>query len=250
MLIKPMALMLLAVCTFCNTHAFAQLDENEVQQELRVYALKYTDCDSAAQLIGDILDGQSMRMSTDERTNSLIIRAEEKSHKRIENLLKMLDVSQTQTPDKVYENISIQVLWIVDVPQNLTEEFKGLKDPPATVKDLLTGKLRERLAINNPKLGTQLYLKCQPGADGSGQVSGEGNGELGEIHEFSISCNTFLNVKDNDQFSVELDIQAAIDQKESVVSTKILTIDEHPVCLAIAPIGGVDSVFIVRVFND
>ena len=250
MFYKLAALFLLAVCTFNNAHAFAQLDDNEAQQKLRVYALKYTDCDSAAHLIGDVIEGQSIRMSTDARTNSLIIRADDKSHERVDNLLKMLDVSRVQTPDKEYGNVSIQLLWIVDVPQDQEEEFQGLKDPPASIKELLSGKLRERLAINNPKLGTQLYLKCQPGSDGRGETSSEGIGEIGEMHEFSISCNTFLQVQENGKYSVELDIQAGIDGKESVVSTKILTIDEHPVCLAIAPIGGVDSLFIVRVFND
>lgn len=219
-----------------------------------VFALKHIDCASATQLVGEVLDAEDVRIGSDERTNSMFIYGDEKSQQRISSLLKLLDVpvdaSEAKQSTKQYGNVSVQVLWVVDVPQNREEDFEGLKDPPESIQKLLSGALKDRLVITNPKLGTQLYLKCQPDNVGSGEMAGEGNGELGHAHEFAISCNSYLRVQEDDKYSVELDIVAKIDDKESVVSTNIVTVNEHPVCLAIAPIAGIDSLFIVRVFND
>ena len=246
---KSLNYLVLLLVALTPAGAFAQQEKTT-----EVFYLKHVDCASASQLIGEVLDTEDIRIGSDERTNSMIIYGDEKSQQRITNLLKLIDVpvdtAEVKQSAKQHGNVSVQVLWVVDVPQDRDEDFQGLKDPPASIQELLSGPLKDRLVITNPKLGTQLYLKCQPDNVGSGEMAGEGNGELGEAHEFEISCNSFLRVQEDDKYSVELDIVAKIDDKESVVSTNIVTVNEHPVCLAIAPIAGIDSLFIVRVFND
>lgn len=217
--------------------------------EVLTYHIQNIDCTIAQSIVDTVLAGRAdVRMAMDPSGNSLIIMGDSQTHKLVADVLSKIDVARADTATNEYSNVAVQVLWIVDVPNDRKEEFEGLKQLPSQINELVAGELGDRLALTNPMLGTQLYLNCQPDSEGNGQVEGRGNGNFGMDHAFNIQCNTDLTFQKSGGYTIELDIQASVDGNESNVSTRIRLLPEHPVCVAVAPIGGVDSLFIVRVY--
>jgi hypothetical protein len=120
------------------------------QGTFKVFALRYSKAREAAGVLSEVLSGQPMRLAVDDRTNSLVLFADEDTSKVAEALMQKLDQSigdsKTQQPGKT---LQLRIVWLVD----------GLPDGQGNaVDDFVSSDVRlalEKLGFVDPKVVAQ-----------------------------------------------------------------------------------------------
>ena len=81
----------------------------------RVFALQNSPAAESARVLSEILGGKPLRIAVDERTNSLIVMADEETSEVVEALLTRLDVSPPRTQqDLTGETLQLRIVWLLD----------------------------------------------------------------------------------------------------------------------------------------
>ena len=184
-----LSLLTIVCCVTTNAQQVPPPAAKETTQpEVRIYRIKYQ---TASALMGSIATitqtGQTFggvdptRIAVDQRTNSLIVSANEKSHKLISSLLQSLDV---ETPpennrEPAARDVMIRVVWLVD--ERLIEgDSNGTAIPP----DLLptVEKLRKKFGLEPLVTAGQIFINQQviqqSRFSGSGTASIQGKSQF------------------------------------------------------------------------
>lgn len=233
--------------------AEAQVDEPDVT--VRLYYLQFAKAEDAVNLVERLFVGDRrgqgvMQIAIDARTNSIIVSAEEGAHKQIESLLKIIDSDTpavaVQEPAESVSNVQVEVYWIADVDSADAEQFgDALKELPESISDLVETKLKDRLSLENPQLVSRVYIQSIVQESREGHFEAQRLGESGK-NGLLFSTHGVLTKTGDDQYQIDIQLELQVAQEESQVNTLISTKADHPICLALAQTGGLDSVFIVR----
>lgn len=135
-LVRMIFLGCIAVGLSATASAPATAQEAVPQTTIRVYPLKYIRVNWAAELFSDVLGVETLRISFDERTNSLIVSAMEADHLKIMALIESLDEpSENDTATKTnLPPVQVRVIWLASgvqgnaLPKGLEPVVKELED--------------------------------------------------------------------------------------------------------------------------
>jgi hypothetical protein len=85
----------------------------------KIFSLKHSQAGDSARLLSEVLAGQPMRLAVDDRTNSLILFADEDTAKVAEALLLRLDQS-TGDPkvERSGETLQLRIVWLLDINED------------------------------------------------------------------------------------------------------------------------------------
>ncbi len=176
----------------------APLPENA---EVRVFALRYSKAPELTQVLANIVGDRGLRMAVDERSNSLIVTADENTMRIVEALLMRLDESG---PDRKLESASLdtlqlRIVWLLDgvggmtpnegqaSPQVLDALRRlGFEDPSVVCQQMTTltldDKNRGRFGFTVPVLvNSQLFE-----LSGNGSVTPSGTNRFALQFEFEV----------------------------------------------------------------
>ncbi len=232
--------------------AFAQARSQPVERpvekpptQLKVFNLQYANAHMAAELLTQVMDSNTpFRAAIDERTNSLLISGSRDSLSVVENLLSVIDrdapdgSSRTEAQDEKSYRIHIDWLLTGDVgqpiPARLNEVTMALKNHGIDGLQLAAATITSVQADINP----QFQLSCSP---------------LENDVNLEISGSLIPKAGSNPGLQIEVTAEQKREGSRSSakqlghLSTSVSARIGHPVVLAVAPINGVSSVFVVTV---
>ena len=232
--------------------AFAQVRSKPVERpvqkpatQLKVFNLQYAKAMHAAELLTQVAESNTpFRAAVDERTNSLLISGSRDALSVIEELISVIDRDSPNEPrtrasqdDKSYR---IHIDWLLTtdrgqpVPARLNEVLMALQNHGIDGLQLAAATMTSVQAHINP----QFQLSCSP---------------LENDIKLEIIGSIMPKVGGNPGLQIEV---TAEQQREGSrnsskqlahLSTSVSAKIGHPVVLAVAPIEGVSSVFVVTV---
>ena len=154
----------------------------------KVFSLRHSQAAESARVLSEILGGQPLRIAVDERTNSLIVMADEETGKMVEALLLRLDQSTRDTKrDQPGETLQLRIVWLLDgdlgmpptdhVSPEVVEALHelGFKDPEVVCQQVATFTLSPNNREGQFDFHVPVLVKSQPWQfQGQGQVQPTG----------------------------------------------------------------------------
>lgn len=116
--------------------------------ELKIYQLKYLPAEDASFTIREILGDKGLRISVDERSNALVVSAQEQKLQLIEALLARLDSSTESdlaargASHNVPRSLLVRVIWLAD------DLLEGEGEPPANYLPIPVIEALGKLGVN------------------------------------------------------------------------------------------------------
>jgi hypothetical protein len=82
----------------------------------KIYSLRNSQASAMARVLDNVLGGKNLRMAVDERTNSLVVVAEQDTNQVVEALLLRLDQSVTGSAksSQAGETLQLRIIWLLD----------------------------------------------------------------------------------------------------------------------------------------
>jgi hypothetical protein len=207
--------------------------------ELRVYHLKYTQADTAGQLVIEVFDGQPLRVATDTRTNALIVSGPQELHKEVEALLQNLDQAAAK-PDLAQDELppmQVRLFWLAtdlndgSIPQALEPVVQEMTE--LGIHEL---RLAGQMSIN---VGT--VSKSQFTVSGAPQLSGQ---------EYLLELKGSLWRKESGEIMMQSTIDCRKGWAEKTPIANIQTTIETPlnqfIVLGTTTAGSSNSVFVLQ----
>jgi Skp family chaperone for outer membrane proteins len=125
--------------------------------ETRIFALKYSKLPEVSRVLGEIVGDRGMRIAGDERTNSLVVSADQNTMGIVQALLEQLDNSPGGMAEVVpFGTLQLRIMWFVDgVEGSVPDESQvspqvlaalrqlGLDNPPVVCQQVTTLTLGE-----------------------------------------------------------------------------------------------------------
>ncbi|MFC1757814.1 secretin N-terminal domain-containing protein [Planctomycetota bacterium] len=238
----------LLVCLALVQSAIAQSVEGppaSPPKQLKAFNLKHADAELAAGVLTTLVESNApFRAAIDERTNSLLISASKDSMSVIEKLIEVIDRESGNMSrgngEQKETSYRVHIDWLLTtdrgqpVPAKLKEVELELQNHGIEGLQLAAATMASVQASINP----EFQLSCSPLED-----------------EIRLEINGTFVPSDGGNPGLEIEI-TAIQQREGSrnsakplahVSTSVSARVGHPVVLAVAPIEGVSSVFVVTV---
>jgi hypothetical protein len=125
----------------------------------KIFSLKYSQAADSARLLSDVLGNKPMRLAVDDRTNSLILFADEDTTKLAEALLMRLDQSVGETKvERSDETLQLRVIWLLDIDDGMEPNDKLVS--PRVIEAL------HELGFSQPKVVCQQVTTLTLSEDG------------------------------------------------------------------------------------
>lgn len=233
-----------------------RLDENE-KHSSNLIDLKHVAAEEIAQtLLQQFANTESVKIVVEPRKNALLVSGPDGTLKEVLDFVQAIDtpVDKGQLEGT---NVLVYAYWIVDLEQAQQHFPKWkLREAPAAIQKLVVEKLAKRTHVKNPVMATNLAIQASIGESSrlSSEIqnSGKGKVESTTSYEFKVQGNLWNEVKSGDQVDMELQLQIGLlangeKPEDSKVVTKIRTPLNHPVCLGMTPVNGIDSILVVEV---
>lgn len=222
---------------------------------LRVYYLRFIAADDAFQVIGTLYNqnmrDDGMQLAVDERLNAIVIKATNEQHDAIQTLIELLDAQggeqEAVEVRDLAQNVDVEIFWLADIDADSTDSLgSSLSDVPESISTLVADSLASRLSIDNPKLVSQILVQSaipgeHPGlfeASGVGDRSGKG---------LILNASGSIVEPNEGRYMVDLQLDVEVGGDVTQVETSIVTKAEHPICLALAQTGALESFFIIKI---
>jgi type II secretory pathway component GspD/PulD (secretin) len=216
------------------------------QTDTHVFRLKYVTAMEAARILRDLLGNEigpkgGLRLSVDERTNSLIVAGEPNKTMRVAAVLQRIDVEGDPRPSRQAEtapaDLRVRVFWLASNPER--------KESPA-----LGGDLRD-VAAELGKMGIdRIRLAAQVTASPGARFEMSGTGQLDFPYRLAAS-GSVLDRKGSVVADLTVNVALAPPTREprpvAGLRTRVTVPLGRPVVLGIAPTDSAASAFVVLV---
>jgi hypothetical protein len=116
----------------------------------KVFSLRHSRATDAARVLREVLGGAATRLAVDERTNSLLVFADDETIKIVEALMMKLDErSEVAAIDQAQpgETLQLRIVWLLDIDEGIDPNHKLVS--PEVVEAL------HELGFENPKVVCQ-----------------------------------------------------------------------------------------------
>lgn len=100
-------------------HAAPKKPASEEGQTLRVFRLKFADPGSVLRTLSAILPREAVKLTADDRTNTIIASMPPELHDRVEELIKILDVEQQGDQIKIFDLLNLPAPSAMQMLQQL-----------------------------------------------------------------------------------------------------------------------------------
>ena len=230
-------------------------------REFRRYELKHNTPNDVAKIIGKLLvnygtdlfrskNDTGIKMAVDQRTNALLVYAEQKTHEKIEALVKELDVPATANELQLAGGggrvrgpaipVELRIIWLAtglppDQSKDLPTELKPVADALAK-KDIEDLRLVGQVMVNTQS-ESQFSTSASPTLGGS-------------MVEFNVNGQV---IRRPEALSVFIDLTATkevgANHRKLRLANLNTTIRAKPgeyMVLGLAPVSGTTSVFVVQ----
>ena len=243
----------IVVVAVITTTTFGQRAEQKPTHTVSVYALKYCQAKKAADVVSElIVNNDAVRLAVDERINSIIVQATAETQQLVRAVLEQMDVpgnavqsSREKPKSDNRSSIRVRVVWLVT---DQGSEIPG--DLIPAVEEL------QRLGVKNLRLAAQTIVLTEHSLSAKETAQ-----------SFTVDCRADLDGPvdlnmsgvvsgtDPKRPRLQLSIEAAQrghENRESLanVQTSIVAPFDHPVILAVKPIGKLTSVFAVSLHQQ
>ncbi len=228
----------------CWSFVGAQDDVPAQENSLKVYRLRHVDAEFALQILQGVVvaedKGKTMRIQTDQRTNSMVCYSDEKMQERIQNILRTLDEPEDAPESEANltppRSINLVMTLIVDGKEN--DWAKDALPPDGELLELL-----QRLPVENsfsplidPRIAISSVTRISPQVihqpqqsqlieqgirhgvaelPSNGEIVAEGSSLAGAFH---LTLKGQLSTVDSEVFSLESSINVAINQSLKTVN--------------------------------
>ncbi|MCA9212710.1 MAG: hypothetical protein KDB27_06585 [Planctomycetales bacterium] len=221
-------------------------------EKLSVYYLKHVPAKDATSVLQRVFDGEpNLKIAADDRINAIIIRANDQTSIAIATILERMDIdSPGESPDgnmqkdvaKPVTNYRIHVDWLMTAEeegQAVPEKLKGVATALEKhgISDLRL--IAATVASVQSDVRRNFTLRCSPV---EGDVTLDITGELTVNEGGTPSVNLAIEAEEQNYPQTRGSTKLLANITTAVVAPK-----GHPVVLAVAPINGVSSVFVVTI---
>ena len=233
-----------------------RLDEGTDRKSTIVH-LKNVPADEVAKiLLKQLGSAEKMQLVADPRQNALLLSAPEGVMKNALELLEVLDVPVTKGK-LAGKNVLINTYWIVD-QASVGDRFANwkLREIPSSIEKLVKEKLAKRANIKIPMLATNLAVQAEIGEQltSSSAIQNGGSGNINDqsSYEIDIMGSIWNEPSSGDKVDLELQMKIGLKGKnknsgDSRIQTKISSPLNHPICLGMTPVNGVDSILVLEI---
>jgi type II secretory pathway component GspD/PulD (secretin) len=224
--------------------------QSRSQSNIRVFPLKRAPANDAAAAL--MVLGVSRRsVHVDHRTNTLITKATGQELAEIEELIRVIDRTESTPLEGVY----IRFVWLVESAL-ATEVAQPVPDD----LDESIVMLSERLGLGEMRMAAQILINANHGDSGSFNSGGSAvlrgstviPGSVVLPQHCSIEVSGQLAMRDAQAAVLELEIEAKKKDLESrlcALRTTISLPPDHPVILGMTPIDSKASLFVVQIMK-
>jgi hypothetical protein len=151
----------------------------------KIFALRHSQAPDTARLLSEVLGSKPLRIAVDERTNSLVVFADQDTSDVIEALVMKLDQSVSEVKnDRPSETLQVRIVWLLDIDDGLEPNDKlvspevvdalgelGFEHPKVVCQQVTTLTLGEKNRRGQFHFQVPVLIQSQPWQfEGQGQI--------------------------------------------------------------------------------